>query len=68
MAELQQTARARLEEGEEMDDADQVHLAAISRQWREAFTVSVPAAGGDVALRSGSGGFMGDASEPEIFM
>ncbi|CAK0905019.1 unnamed protein product [Prorocentrum cordatum] len=65
---LERSVRARLEEDEEIKDQDLNYVTAISRQRRMALTVVIPAADGEVALRSGSGGFMGDTSEPEIFM
>eukprot|EP00959_Pyramimonas_sp_CCMP1952_P061843 1292322-Pyramimonas_sp.AAC.1 len=52
---LERSVRDRLEEDEEIKDQDLNYVTAVSRQRRMALTVVIPAADGEVALRSGSG-------------
>jgi len=69
---LEQCVYDRLVEGtadDEEDDGNDIQFAAhITRSRRAALTVIIDAADERLAVKSGSGGFMGDTSEPEIFM
>eukprot|EP00959_Pyramimonas_sp_CCMP1952_P043548 910646-Pyramimonas_sp.AAC.1 len=50
-----------------MEDADVSFVAGLPLQRRLALPVIVPASDGEIPVQSGAGGFIGDASEPEIF-
>ncbi|CAK0848468.1 unnamed protein product, partial [Prorocentrum cordatum] len=50
----------------EEDDVD--YVTTISRLRRQSLTVVISGSDHEVAIASGSGGFMGDTSEPELFM
>ena len=66
--ELEDGIRERLETDPEMEERDIAFANHITRTRRDRLTVVLDAADERLAVRSGSGGFMGDTSEPEIFM
>ncbi|CAK0846868.1 unnamed protein product [Prorocentrum cordatum] len=65
---LEERALARLAGEEENADADVRYAAAMTGTKRSRLTVIIDAVDDRCAVRSGSGGFVGDASEPEISM
>ncbi|CAK0856817.1 unnamed protein product [Prorocentrum cordatum] len=63
---LEERAHARLAGEEENTDADICYATAVTSTRRSRLTVIIDAADDRCAVRSGSGGFMGDASQPEF--
>ncbi|CAK0882744.1 unnamed protein product [Prorocentrum cordatum] len=66
---IEHGARLRLETAaEEVEEDDVDYVATISRPRRQSLTVVISGSDHEVAIASGSGGFMGNTSEPELFM
>ena len=65
---LEEGVRARLEEAEDVHADDVSFVAEAPAIRRCEPTVIAQGADAEAATRSGSGGFTGDASAPEIFM